>query len=76
MHRWSDRIGVSKQKNKMRVHVSYIVEAEEALVSDCLAEAIEGTLEDRVVQRLRLETDLNGVKWELDKLARHTRDLI
>lgn len=56
--------------------VTYVVEAEETFVSDCLAEAIERTLEDGVVQRLSLEANLDGVKGELDKLACHTRDLI
>lgn len=76
---WSDRIGVSKQGKgggRDQALASYIVEAQEALVSDCLAKAIEGTLEDGMVQRLSLEANLDGVKRELDKLACHTRDLI
>ena len=55
---------------------AYVVEAEKTLIPDCLAEAIEGALEDGVVQRLGLEADLDGVKGELDKLARHACDLM
>ena len=53
----------------------YIVETKESFVADCLAEAIEWTLEDRVVQWLSLKADLDCVERELDKLASYTCQL-
>ena len=54
---------------------SYIVETKESLVADCLAETIEWTLEDRVVQWLSLKSNLDRIKRKLDKLASNTCQL-
>ena len=67
--------GKESIKKRRKRRGAYIVKPEEALVPDSLPKAVVGAVKDRAVQGLCLETDLDSVERELDKLTGHASQL-